>query len=141
MTVVRALLVSTLIIPRVISAQLAPAAAPASPAEAASYEQRYGDLKELQAVPNRVARVSGLVLQRDVARFTLQDGSFYLLTPIAGRTMGAVFLGTGRMSFSPSSRIEQDRLARFQKTKSLDVPSPASCSFSATAPSPSWNPS
>ena len=122
MTVVRALLVSALMIPEVMSAQLAPAAAPASAVEAASYEQRYSDLKGLQAAPNRVAQVSGLVLQRDVAQFTLQNGSFYLLTPIAGRTMGAVFLGTGRMAFSPSSRIEQERLARFQKTKSLDIP-------------------
>jgi hypothetical protein len=95
---------------------------PVSEAEAASYEQRYSDLKQLQAAPDRVAKVSGLVLQRDVAQFTLQNGTFYLLTPIAGRTMGAVFLGTGRMSFSPPSRIEQDRLVQFQKTRSLDVP-------------------
>ena len=122
MTVARALLVSALMIPQAMSAQLAPPAAPVSRADAASYEQRYTDLKELQAAPDRVAQVSGLVLQRDVAQFTLEKGSLYLLTPIAGRTMGAVFLGTGRMSFSPPSRIEQDRLAKFQKTKSLDAP-------------------
>jgi hypothetical protein len=109
-----------MMLPSMISAQLAP---PASGGGLdATYEQRYADLKELQAVPNRVAHVSGLVIKRDAGQFTFENGKFYLLTPIGGRTMGAVFLGTGRMAFNPPSRIEQERLARFQKAKSLDAP-------------------
>jgi hypothetical protein len=109
-----------MMLPPMISAQLAP---PASGGGLdATYEQRYADLKELQAVPNRVAQVSGLVIKRDAGQFTFENGKFYLLTPIGGRTMGAVFLGTGRMAFNPPSRIEQERLARFQKAKSLDAP-------------------
>jgi hypothetical protein len=109
-----------MMLPPIVSAQLAPPALGGG--LDATYEQRYADLKELQAAPNRVAQVTGLVLKRDVGQFTFESGKFYLLTPIGGRTMGAVFLGTGRMSFNPPSRIEQDRLAQFQKARSLDAP-------------------
>src|SRR4051812_23230521 len=122
MRVVRRLLgCSYLLFPAVLSAQLALAPS-AGPLIEATYEQRYAELKELQAVPNRVAPVTGLVLKRDVGQFAFESGSFYLLTPVGGRTVGAVFLGRGRMAFAPPSRIEQQRLARFQKTTSLDAP-------------------
>ena len=110
-----------MLFPPAISAQLAPALSGIAGSDVA-YEQRYAELKELQAVPNRVAQVSGLVMKRDAAQFTFDNGQFYLLTPVGGRTMGAVFLGTGRMAFNPPSRIEQERLARFQKAKSLNAP-------------------
>jgi peptidase M1-like protein len=87
-----------------------------------SYEQRFAELKELRPVPNGVASVSGLVLKRDAGEFTFGNGKFYLLTPVGGRTVGAVFLGQGRVTFTPPSRIEQERLARFQKSKTLDAP-------------------
>ena len=87
-----------------------------------TYEQRYEELRELQAAPNRVARVTGLVLKRDAGQFTFADGTFYLLTPIGGRTMGAVFVGRGSFAFAPPTATEQDRLVRFQKTRTLDAP-------------------
>jgi hypothetical protein len=87
-----------------------------------SYEQRYAELRELQAVPNRVAPVSQLVLRRDAGQFTFGNGSFYALTPLGGRTMAVVFVGSGIFSFSPPTPIEQERLARFHKSKTLEVP-------------------
>ena len=87
-----------------------------------SYEQRYGEVRELQAAPNRVAPVTQLVLKRDAGQFNFGQGTFYLLTPVGGRTMGAVFVGSGVFSFSPPTRIEQDRLAIFQKTRTLEAP-------------------
>src|SRR4051812_4622455 len=120
MRFVRVVLVCSTVVAPVLSAQLAPPTI--ADASDATYEQRYAELKELQVVPNRVAQVSGLVLTRDVAQFRFENGKFFFLTPVGGRTMGAVFLGTGRMTFTPPSRIEQERLARFQKTKSLDAP-------------------
>jgi hypothetical protein len=73
-------------------------------------------------MPDRVAPVSQLVLKRDAGHFSFGEGRFYLLRPIGGRTMAAVFVGHGVFSFSPPSRIEQERLARFQKTKTLEAP-------------------
>ncbi len=87
-----------------------------------SYEQRYSEFRELQATPERVAPVTRLVLKRDAGQFTFDNGKFYLLTPLGGRTMAAVYIGSGIFSFSPPTHIEQQRLTRFQKTKTLEVP-------------------
>lgn len=113
------LLLSAVLPSGTLSAQSSPEAARS---EEVSYEQRYGELTELQAAPNRIAPVTQLVLKRDAGQFTFGEGKFYLLTPIGGRTMAAVFQGSGVFTFSPPSRIEQERLARFQKTKTLEVP-------------------
>src|SRR5438132_9249851 len=90
---------------------------PAAP----SYEARYAEVLALAPRADRVAQVTNLVLKRDVAQFTLANGTIYLLSSVGGRTMGAVFQGEGTFSFSPPTRIEQDRLARFEKVRSLEA--------------------
>ena len=77
--------------------------------------------------------MTNLVLQRDVGRFTLTAGKLYLLRPIGGRTVGAVFHGTGIFSFAPPTRIEQHRLARFEKKPALEAPC-SMLSFSSPIP-------
>jgi hypothetical protein len=54
--------------------------APVAPA----YADRFAEVMAMSAVPDGVADVSDLVLQRDLARFTLKSGKLYLLTPIGG---------------------------------------------------------
>ena len=130
--VVRACLLAALICSstaRAASAQLAavtgatPSPGPtAGPSVAESFDETYGELLGLTAVASRVAQVKDVVLQRDVARFTLQQGRLYQLSPIGGRTVGLVFVGQGRFVFAPESRIEQDRLARIEKVRALDTP-------------------
>jgi hypothetical protein len=39
--------------------------------------------------------VGGLVLERDAFRFQFDSGAFHFLAPVAGRTVGAVFVGRG----------------------------------------------
>jgi len=114
-----ALLLAMVLSPERLSAQLSPETPPSNEV---SYEQRFDELRELQAVPNRIAQVTKLVLKRDAGQFTFGDGKFYLLTPIGGHTMGAVFTGYGVFSFSPPTRVEQATLVRFKKTKTLEVP-------------------
>jgi hypothetical protein len=89
---------------------------------AASYTDRFSEVMALDAASDGVADVTNLVIRRDVARFTLTSGKLYLLTPIGGRTVGVLFRGSGVFSFSPSSKIEQDRLARYEKKPALDAP-------------------
>ncbi|MGH7645985.1 MAG: M1 family metallopeptidase [Gemmatimonadales bacterium] len=89
---------------------------------ASSYEQRYEEVLGLEPRSDGVARVSNLVLTRDVARFTLRSGELYRLSAVGGRTVGVAFRGEGTFSFSPPTKIEQDRLARFENTRSLDAP-------------------
>jgi hypothetical protein len=89
---------------------------------ATRYEGGYAEVIALAPRGDRVASVSNLVLQRDVARFTLRSGTLALLTAVGGRTVGAVFRGDGVFNFSPPTDIEQARLARFEKSTELGRP-------------------
>jgi hypothetical protein len=115
----KALLLFAVLSPGRLSAQLSSEAAPSLEF---TYEQRYDELRALQLATGRVAPVTQLVLKRDAGQIHFGEGNFYLLRPIGGRTMAAVFVGTGVFSFSPPTRIEQERLARFHKARSLEVP-------------------
>jgi hypothetical protein len=105
-----------------VVAQAGSGGVPARAGEASSYEKRYAEVVGSQPKPDGIAAVDGLVIERDVARFVFESGHIYLLTPVAGRTIGAVFLGRGTFRFTPPTTIEQERLARFQKTRSLAAP-------------------
>jgi hypothetical protein len=59
----------------------------------------------------RVAAVHGLVLDRDVFHFELESGTVHFLEPVAGRTVGAVFLGHGTLRLSPATAAERRQLA------------------------------
>lgn len=59
----------------------------------------------------RVAAVHGLVLDRDVFHFELESGAVHFLEPVAGRTVGAVFLGHGTLRLSPATAAERYQLA------------------------------
>ncbi len=65
-----------------------------------SYEAAYEQLMNLEPLADGVAAVSGLTLERDAAQYTLRSGTMYLLSPVAGRTVAAVFLGSGTFRFS-----------------------------------------
>jgi hypothetical protein len=97
-------------------------AAPPPAVHAASYDGVFDELLRLRPVAERVAEVSNLVLQRDVARFSLQSGHLYLLSPVNGRTVAAVFRGKGSFAFAPTTAVEKDRLRRFEKTEALESP-------------------
>ncbi len=89
---------------------------------AATYLERLEEVWKLRPAENQVAVVRQLVLKRDLAEIMLEDGRLYLLQPVAGRTMGALFRGKGRMRYAPASRIERDRLTLFHKAVELDQP-------------------
>ena len=110
--------------PSDLSAQLASAGGPppAGAPAARSYDEMFDELLRMSPRADRVAEVSNLTLQRDVARFTLQSGQISLLTPVGGRTVGAVFRGKGVFSFVPASPIERERLRRLEKADSLSAP-------------------
>jgi hypothetical protein len=114
-----------LVSPGDLLAQLASAdATEPQPAEASarSYDGLFDELIGMRPRADRVAEVSNVVLQRDLARFTLQRGRLHLLSAVNRRTVGAVFKGVGVFSFVPSSRIERDRLKRMEKADSLESP-------------------
>ena len=107
-----------------LSAQLATADArtPAAEPAARTYDVLFDELMRMEPRAERSAEVSNLVLQRDAGRFTLQSGRLHLLTPVGGRTVAAVFTGSGIFSFVPATGVERGRLRRFENTDSLEAP-------------------
>lgn len=61
----------------------------------------------------RVVPAQGVVLVRDAFRFEFEQGSFHLMAPVAGRTVGAVFIGRGRFRLTPASPAERRQLTHF----------------------------
>jgi Carboxypeptidase regulatory-like domain/Peptidase family M1 domain len=71
------------------------------------------------AFGGNVASVNNLVLKRDAATFTLKSGEIYFMTPIEGRTIGAVFIGEGEVTLTPPTEIEKSSLAVFAKEPTM----------------------
>ena len=71
-------------------------------------------LEELRQLgpDGRTVPVQGLDLVRDAFVFHFESGTFHLLEPVAGRTVGAVFLGEGRYRLEPQTPWERDLLTR-----------------------------
>jgi hypothetical protein len=83
----------------------------------------YVQLRQKSSSPDAfsgsVASVNNLVLKRDAATFTLKSGEIYFMSPVEGRTVGAVFIGDGEMSLTPPTDIEKRSLAIFTDGPSL----------------------
>ena len=95
----------------------APAAAPSA---AATYMERYREIANLAPDVDHVAEVHHLVLQRDAGRLILESGKLALLTPVGGRTVGAVFEGRGRFVLTPPLPTERIEMKRFAGDSTLD---------------------
>lgn len=89
-------------------------------AQLPAYLDRYHELQSLTAITGKAASVNHLVLTRDVGRLTLEHGTLYFLGPLAGRTVGVVFEGSGAFSFTPPVPAEQVELQRFGGAVSMN---------------------
>nr|NIM01431.1 hypothetical protein [Acidobacteriota bacterium]NIM62449.1 hypothetical protein [Acidobacteriota bacterium]NIO59880.1 hypothetical protein [Acidobacteriota bacterium]NIQ30962.1 hypothetical protein [Acidobacteriota bacterium]NIQ86043.1 hypothetical protein [Acidobacteriota bacterium] len=74
----------------------------------------HADIEDYRAIRDlrtdgRVVRVSDFTMTRDVFELTF-DGAFHLLGDVNGRTVGAVFLGDGSLSYTPLDPREQQHL-------------------------------
>jgi hypothetical protein len=73
----------------------------------------YQELRGL-VVGSEAYEVSDLVLTKDAASFTL-TGTLHLLPAVQGKVTGAVFLGQGRMAYTPPLAAERSMLAILTK--------------------------
>ncbi|HYK83107.1 MAG TPA: M1 family aminopeptidase [Gemmatimonadales bacterium] len=124
MTLLRSLVVWALVVltlrSRLLTGQQAPALSgalahaitPDGPGAADDYEAVYEQLQKMQPRADRMAIVRSLTLRRDVIEFHLEDGKLYVATPVAGRTVGAVFVGRGSVAFAPPLAVERLELQR-----------------------------
>ncbi len=83
--------------------------APAATAFAAP-DPTYKELRSARPDGRKVT-VQNLVLERDVFRFQLDSGEVHFLAPVAGRTVGAVFVGKGSLRLIPATPAERRQLA------------------------------
>jgi hypothetical protein len=97
-------------LPRVLSLLLLALGLWPSLARAASVDPTYAALRAARP-DGRTVPVNGLVLERDVYRFQFDSGAFHFLSPVAGRTVGAVFVGRGSYRLSPAKDSERRQLA------------------------------
>lgn len=97
--------------------------AAALPGQAAQgYTSVFSALQSVAPRPDSVSLVRALVLRRDAMEFHLDSGRLSLLTPVAGRTVGAVFIGSGSVSFSPPLPVERGQLWQVLRDSSLTAP-------------------
>jgi hypothetical protein len=104
---------------------LIPAAAAPAVGQAASadrYETVFAALQSMAPRGDRVATVRSVTLKRDAIVLHLDDGLLFLTTPVAGRTIGAVFVGRGSVSFAPPLPIERGELKRVLGDTLIDAP-------------------
>lgn len=87
-----------------------------------SYVDRFEELWKVRPDPDQAAPVQHLVLQRDAGQLVLEEGTIYLLRPVGGRVMGALFRGKGTFNLAAPIAIEQERLRMFRKSTSVAEP-------------------
>ncbi len=88
--------------------------------DSSRYDFIYDQLMTGMVKDVKMAPVKDYVLQRGAAKFRLNDGRIYLLGPVDGRQISAVFKGNGSFWFSPPTQIERDQLVRFYETDTLE---------------------
>ena len=87
-----------------------------------NYQDRFREIWNVQP-SNQAADVTGLTLRRGgTGEIVLEHGKLYLLNPIGGQVMGAVFRGTGHFNFSAPLAIEQERLKLFRDKAPIAEP-------------------
>jgi hypothetical protein len=83
----------------------------------------YKQLRSMSSGPDAFsgdfATVNNLVLKKDAGVFTFKSGAIYFLKPVDGRTVGAVFIGSGEFSLVPPTPTERKHLAIFTDTEEL----------------------
>lgn len=84
------------------------------------YDTVFDQFRNIAPRPDAVAPVHGLVLRRDAMELRLDSGWAYRLTPVAGRTAGIAFVGSGSLSFIPPILVEQFNLKRVMGDSTID---------------------
>src|SRR5207247_3149343 len=94
-----------------------------TPAQSAAerYEPVFDGLRHMTQ-GERVAPIRNVTLRRDAIVFHLEDGNLFLATPVAGRTIGAVFAGRGSFSFISPLAIERAEVRRVLRDSVVDAP-------------------
>src|SRR5690242_7956169 len=88
----------------------------------ANYTALRGDSSASDSFSGEYAAVTDLVLKRDAGTFVLKSGEIYFLKPVQGRTVGAVFIGSGEFQITPPTDVEKRSLAIFTDSPDMKEP-------------------
>jgi hypothetical protein len=91
------------------------AAAQSVNAAAPNSDPVYQQLRNITA-GGKTFSVKDFVLKRDAGTFTFKSGNFFLLTPVEGKTTGAVFIGSATFSLDPPLEMERHSLQLLTKS-------------------------
>jgi len=89
---------------------------------AANFPDRFREVWKVEPAENQAAAVKHLVLRRDVGEIMLEEGHLYLLQPIGGQVMGALFRGKGTFNFTAPLAMERERLKMFRNGTTVAEP-------------------
>jgi hypothetical protein len=92
----------------------------AAPAAAESGSELYASLRQAAPDGRRVV-LQDVQIVRDVFTIHFQSGTLHLLAPVAGRTLGAVFLGSGEYRLTPATAGERYALAFRSRRPDLET--------------------
>jgi hypothetical protein len=88
---------------------------------AEQYQPVFEQFRRMALRSDSVAPVHNLTLRRDVIELHLEDGNLFLGTPVAGRTIAAVFVGHGSVSLAAPLAIERRELRRVLGDSTLNA--------------------
>jgi hypothetical protein len=74
----------------------------------------YQQLRTISA-GGKTITVKDFMMKRDAGTFTFKSGNFFLLTPVQGKTTGAVFIGSATFSLDPPLEEERHSLKLLTK--------------------------
>jgi hypothetical protein len=77
--------------------------------------------KQLRAITpgGKAVTVKDFVMKRDAGTFTFKSGVFVFLSPVEGKTTGAVFIGRGTFSLDPPLEAEKHSLKLLTKSDEM----------------------
>jgi len=88
----------------------------------ANYTALRADSSAADSFSGDYAVVTDLVLKRDAGTFLLKSGEIYFLKPVQGKTVGAVFIGSGEFQITPPVDVEKKSLAIFTDSPDMKEP-------------------
>ena len=100
------------------SASDAQAAAQTAAVSAPNSDPVYQQLRNITPGGKTLA-VKDFVLKRDAGTFTFKSGNFFFLTPVQGKTTGAVFIGNATFSLEPPFEAEKHSLQLLTKSSEM----------------------
>ena len=89
-------------------------------APAAAIAPVIAELEAMRPVEDSSFKIHSFFLTRDAATISLSNGRIWPLTKVNGRVIGAIYQGTGRLTFTAPNPVERERMQHYLGKESLD---------------------